>query len=110
MIENFITPLITLLLGGGGMGILFYHEKKKSLFVQNESSISDIWKDLFNEMQEQNNLLQTKLDKKDDKIDSLYRDLLSVKNENNNLTTKIGVLEWQKCLENSCVKRTPPRE
>lgn len=107
---NIISSIIGLLLGGGGMGILFYREKKKALSINNEKSISDVWQKIFDEVQEQNSILQTKLDKKDEKIDSLYVDLLKIKSENNTLTTQVGVLTWQKCLVNTCVDRTPPRD
>ncbi len=104
-----ISSIAGLLIGGGGVGILFYKEKKRSIILQNEGSSTDIWKKLVDEVQEQNTTLQVKLDKKDEKIEKLYKDIFKVQNENNTLTTKVGVLEFQKCLNNTCLNRTPPR-
>lgn len=103
-----ITSIIGLLIGGGGVGVLFYKEKKKSLSLQNEESATNIWKRLFDELQEQNVALQAKSDKKDDKIDKLYRDIYKLQEANNALTTENALLRFQKCLVHNCDKREPP--
>lgn len=96
--------VITAILGvvSGGTGLLFFSERKRSEQLKNEKSAATEWQKLF---------LQRDQDvrERDVKIDSLYGEIGLLRDEKNEHTTKLAILDTQKCLVNGCTHRQPPR-
>lgn len=92
--------------GGGGLAGLFVpflnrKEKKRSAQLENMSKINDEWKRLADER-------GAKIDKLNDKIDSLYADIGDYRRLLDDANTRAAVAEILKCLNTGCTDREPP--
>ena len=91
-------------LGAGGVltTILNRRENKISKQLENDVTASRQWRELFEKEEK-------KCEEKDAKIDRLYDEISSLRNENNQLSTENVKLDMMKCKINGCIKRRPPR-
>lgn len=97
-----LTGLISALISGGGlMGVFYMKENKKAKQLENESTASSQWRELFEKSEQKNETLQTKLD-------ASYKENTMLCDTNNNLTTQNAVLKVYKCESISCNNRKPP--
>jgi hypothetical protein len=97
-----LTGLISALISGGGlMGVFYMKENKKAKQLENESTASSQWRELFEKSEHKNETLQTKLD-------ASYKENTMLRDTNNNLTTQNAVLKVYKCESISCNNRKPP--
>lgn len=92
--------------GGGGLAGLFVpfmnrKEKKRSAQIENMAKINDEWKRLADER-------GAKIDKLNDKIDSLYVDIGDYRRQLDDANTRAAVAEILKCLNTGCTDREPP--
>lgn len=92
--------------GGGGLAGLFVpfmnrKEKKRSAQIENMAKINDEWKRLADER-------GAKIDKLNDKIDSLYGDMSEYRRQLDDANTRAAVAEILKCLNTGCTDREPP--
>ena len=101
-----IISVIGAVVGGGGLAGLFVpflnrKEKKRSAQIENMSKINDEWKRLADER-------GAKIDKLNDKIDSLYGDMSEYRRQLDDANTRAAVAEILKCLNTGCTDREPP--
>lgn len=92
--------------GGGGLAGLFVpfmnrKEKKRSAQIENMAKINDEWKRLADER-------GAKIDKLNDKIDSLYGDMSEYRRQLDEANTRAAVAEIMKCVRTGCTDREPP--
>lgn len=92
--------------GGGGLAGLFVpfmnrKEKKRSAQIENMAKINDEWKRLADER-------GAKIDKLNDKIDSLYGDMTEYRRQLDEANTRAAVAEIMKCVRTGCTDREPP--
>ena len=99
-----ITSIISAIVTGGGISsIIFFRENKRSKFLSNEAAASAQWKDLYEKS-------EAKVDSQSHKIDSLYREKDVLRDQINDLTSQIAVLELLKCETMECITRKPPMQ
>ena len=97
-----LTGLISALISGGGlMGAFYMKENKKAKQLENESTASSQWRELYEKSEQKNEKLQTKLD-------ASYKENTMLRDTNNGLTTQNAVLKTYKCETISCSNRKPP--
>lgn len=101
-----IISVIGAVVGGGGLAGVFVpllnrKEKKRSLQLENMSKINDEWKRLADER-------GAKIDKLNDKIDSLYGDMSEYRRQLDDANTRAAVAEIMKCVRTGCTDREPP--
>lgn len=101
-----IISVIGAVVGGGGLAGVFVpllnrKEKKRSLQLENMAKINDEWKRLADER-------GAKIDKLNDKIDSLYEDMSEYRRQLDDANTRAAVAEIMKCVRTGCTDREPP--
>lgn len=101
-----IISVIGAVVGGGGLAGVFVpllnrKEKKRSMQLENMTKINDEWKRLADER-------GAKIDKLNDKIDSLYVDMSEYRRQLDDANTRAAVAEILKCLNTGCTDREPP--
>ncbi|MFR9649798.1 MAG: hypothetical protein SNJ33_03835 [Rikenellaceae bacterium] len=86
----------------GGVGLLFLRERKVQEQLKNELTLSGGWQEMAINQ-------RTEVKEKDAKIHELYKQIGEWRERDNEHTTRIAVLELQRCDVNGCAKRQPPR-
>jgi hypothetical protein len=97
-----------LLTGGGFMSLLYYRENRRAKQIDNEKSVVDEWQELANERKLRCDELKESLDRKDAKIDALYKENADLRKRNDKLSSANTALSILKCKVISCDKRQPP--
>ena len=96
-----VAVLSALLSGGGIAGLMFFKENKRAKQLENETTASSQWRELYldakGEIRELNN-----------KIDGLYKTIGDLRNLGNGLKTQNAVLTTLKCENVACSIRIPP--
>lgn len=113
-----ITSIATLLLGGGGLvAFLTVNDKKYQAMVESVEKTNEQWQHIAEERTHRAEELKAELDKKDDKIDELYKDISTYRATMDNQSTELAVkdgqiklLEYDKCKIRACPIRKPPRD
>ncbi len=101
-ITTVITAILSALISGGGIaGVVFYRENKRARQLQNESTASAQWRELYEKS-------EAKVEVQSQKIETLYRANGRLRDQNNKLTTENVKLAIYKCNTISCASRTPP--
>lgn len=103
-----ITVLTVLISNGGIVTIATLREKKTSAFLDNVSKLMEEWKQIAEERKNRAIELKGDLDKKDDKIDSIYAELSKVRNDLDHARTDAAVSKTLKCEVTGCTGRIPP--
>ena len=101
-IVTIIVNIASVLLTGGCFGvILFYRENKKAKVLDNENTVINQWKELYE---------QAKAEKEEYKkdFDTERLENKALRDQNNDLTTENAVLKTQKCEVRGCANRKPP--
>lgn len=82
-------------------------EQKKSMNLDNKQKESDNYVKLINELQDQNNNLNERLEKKDERILELEDKNDALRQSLDAVRTKCAVAELLKCVNVSCQDREP---
>lgn len=97
-----ITALASALLSGGGIaGVVFFRENKRARQLQNETTASAQWRELYEKS-------EAKVESQGLKIEALYKENNYLRDQNNSLTTQRAVLTMYKCETLACADRKPP--
>ncbi len=86
----------------GGAGLLFFREHKEQERLKNELTLAGGWQEMALHQRDE-------IKTKDTKIHELYKEIGEWRARDNDNTTKIAVLELQRCDVNGCEYRKPPR-
>lgn len=111
-----ITALIAALIPTGGLtAIVTMRDKKTAAFLENVKAITEQWQQMANEYQERIDNLKAELvrkdeiiDRKDGKIEGLYREKDELRQHLDHARTERAVAELLKCEKTSCTERIPP--
>lgn len=83
-------------------------EHKKGMKIENKQKEDERWEKLLNEFQEQNNVLNDRLEKKDARIIELEDRCADLRNKLDDANTNLAKATLLKCTRLSCDKRKPP--
>lgn len=118
-----IVSVITGLLAGGGLVIIFTRKEiKDGKATENMQKVIDSMKQVIESMQKsldakdriieeheaRRKELKEDLDKKDSKIETLLKEKSAIRDENDDLKTEVAVTEMLKCIKLKCIERDPP--
>lgn len=104
-----IITILTLLISNGGLVTLVtLREKKNAAFLDNISKLIDQWQEVANDRKSRADELKNDLDKKDNKIDSLYIEIAKLRSELDHTRTSEAVARMLKCENTACLDRKPP--
>lgn len=114
---NIIISFATLLFGGGGLvAFITINDKKYQAMVESVEKTNEQWQHIADERTHRAEELKAELDKKDDKIDELYKDISAYRTTMDSQSTELAVkdgqlklLEYDKCKVRGCPIRKPPR-
>lgn len=99
---SLLSSIVTAVLTGGGITAFLYRkENKRAKQLENETTASSQWRELYERA-------ETRADALNVKIDELYKELSYIRDKNNGLTTQNAVLKILKCKRIGCADRKPP--
>lgn len=101
MTLDWMTIIMSLVSGGGIAGLVFFRENKRSKQLDNETTASAQWRELYEKS-------EAKVEQQALKIEALYKENNYLRDQNNNLTTQRAVLTMYKCETLNCADRRPP--
>lgn len=97
-----IVALISALVSSSGIaGVIFFRENKRARQLENETTASAQWRELYEKS-------EAKVESQGNKIESLYKENGYLRDQNNSLTTQKAVLVMYKCEVLECANRRPP--
>lgn len=97
-----ITAAVSTLLSGGGIAaFMYFKENKRAKQLENETTASSQWRELYEKMEQKHDALSLK-------VDGLYKESKFLRDQNNDLTTQNAVLKLWKCNKIGCTDREPP--
>lgn len=105
IVVGLITGIFT---SGCAMSLMYYRENKKAKQIENEKSIVDEWQGIAQERKNRCDELKASLDKKDEKIEELYKEKALLLQRSDTLSSKNAALSILKCRDLSCANRQPP--
>lgn len=108
IILTFITTLLTIICGGGG--ILFYSETKKNKQISNKNLEIEAVKRALDLVQEQLEKSNEDSKEKQLQIDDLHSIVYQDQEEKAALRQINQELTWYKCIVSHCPQRQPPRK
>lgn len=100
--------IMTLITSGAFTAIYLLGDKKTSAVLDNVGKSIDQWKLIVEEYKREKEAMQSDIDRKDKKIDSLYNQIGILKDDKDKLSSKVAYLTVVKCTEIGCIKRYPP--
>lgn len=111
--------IVTLITSGAFTAIYFLGDRKTSQVLDNVSKTIDQWKGIVDEVKSEAEVLraemkQMKMDYaqrmqvKDNKIDSLYKEISVFRDRNDKLSSNVARLTVVRCWRMECGKRQPP--
>lgn len=108
-----IISVVGAVVGGGGLAGVFVpllnrKEKKRSLQIENVAKTNEEWKKIAEDREQRAAELKADLDRKDGKIDSLYKDMNELRRQLDDANTRAAVAEIMKCMRTGCTDREPP--
>jgi cell division protein FtsB len=111
IISNIITLFVSL-----GVTILFFKEKKTEIKLnnlglaqENRSKEVDTLNRVIDTLQEENSRLREESSNKTTLVEKLYESNGQLRDRNNDLTTQNALLNYTKCIDETCPNRKPPR-
>lgn len=94
---------------GGGLATLFtLKERKKGAALDNVGKTNDEWRKMADEYKLMIADLKSDLERKDGKIDELYKELSVMRDKADKLGSKVAYLTTMKCKVIGCPNRVPP--
>lgn len=114
--NTLIISLTSALVGGGGIGALFYRKENKRMKeaeieakeVENDRKAADEWQTVAEGKQKRIDHLEITVGKKDEKIEELYNVIGELRERIDKLSTENAVLKIYKCVKIGCADRQPP--
>ncbi len=104
-----ITSLVSAICAGGGIaGLINWRENKRAKKIENESNVSDMYKELLEAERSDKQRITERSCKKSEKIDNLYQRIYTLNEELNKKDILIAELQLTKCTKVKCADRTPP--
>ena len=104
-----IVNVISLLIPTGGIvAIITAREKKTEMALNNMNKINEQWEGFAAKEEDRRKELKADIDKKDNKIDELHREISRLRNELDNERTERAKADLMKCIRIKCVDRHPP--
>lgn len=110
MIEwtTIITGLIAAIAGGGIVELFTIREKKKGHQIENSANIQEIELKLVNELQDQIEGLNSRLEKKDELLQEKDDMISDLRSKLDSVRTKCSLATIMRCESISCKDRVPP--
>ena len=105
---SIIVAIIGALGGGGLVSLLTIRETKKGLKVENKDKESDVYIKLVNELQDQIEKQNERLDKKDTIIQEKDDTIADLRSRLDSASTALAKSTLLKCSKLNCVDRIPP--
>lgn len=105
---SIIVAIIGALGGGGLVSLLTIRETKKGLKVENKDKESDVYIKLINELQDQIEKQNERLDKKDTIIQEKDDTIADLRSKLDSASTALAKATLLKCSKLNCVDRIPP--
>lgn len=105
---SIIVAIIGALGGGGLVSLLTIRETKKGLKVENKDKESDVYIKLINELQDQIEKQNERLDKKDTIIQEKDDTIADLRSRLDSASTALAKATLLKCSKLNCVDRIPP--
>lgn len=105
---SIIVAIIGALGGGGLVSLLTIRETKKGLKVENKDKESDVYIKLINELQDQIEKQNERLDKKDTLIQEKDDTIADLRSKLDSASTTLAKATLLKCSKLNCVDRIPP--
>lgn len=97
-----ITAIISSLIPTGGIaGFVFFRENKRAKQLENETTASAQWRELYEKS-------EAKVEGLNLKVDALYKENGYLRDQNDSLKTQRAVLTMYKCEKLNCTDRQPP--
>lgn len=105
---SIIIAIIGALAGGGLTSILTIRETRKSIRIDNKAKEDDRWSKLADELQDQNEMLNERIDKKDARITELEDRCVILRQQLDEKNTALAKATLLKCTRLACDRRKPP--
>lgn len=114
-LNQIIELAISFLVGGGLLAIVTLKDKKYAAMLENISKViesntktNEAWENLARQKLEDNRELKSEGERKDDKIDRLYDEISTLRNQLDRARTSAAVANMLKCQNTGCTSRLPP--
>ena len=104
---SIIIAVIGALAGGGLISLLTIRETRKGLKIDNAAKEDERWSKLADELQDQNEKLNERLDKKDALLQEKDDIIGDLRNKLDNSRTRCAMSEILKCVNINCSNREP---
>lgn len=105
---SIIIAIIGALAGGGLTSILTIRETRKSIRIDNKAKEDDRWSKLADELQDQNEMLNERIDKKDARITELEDRCVILRQQLDEKNTALAKATLLRCTRLACDRRKPP--
>lgn len=102
------TAVSCLLTGGVATSLLYYTENRRAKQLDNEKSAIEEWQAITEELKRRCAELKEEIAAKDRKIDTLYKDISSLRDRCDYLSSARAALTVLKCKVIDCGRRLPP--
>lgn len=106
-ITSILIAIIGALAGGGLVSLLTIRETKKSMKIDNKAKEDDRWSKLADELKDQNETLNERIDKKDARIIELEDRNATLREQLDKSRSKCIAAELIKCVKLECTDRVP---
>lgn len=103
-----IELIVSSIVGGGLVGLLTIHETRKGMKIDNKAKEQDQHIRLIDELQDQNEKLNDRLDVKDARIMELEDLNASLHTQLDEVSTDRAICKILRCDVVSCANRVPP--
>lgn len=107
-ITSILIAIIGALAGGGLTSILTIRETRKSMKIDNNAKEDDRWNKLADELQDQNETLNERIDKKDARIIELEDRNAILRQQLDEKNTALAKATLLRCTRLACDRRKPP--
>lgn len=105
---SILIAIIGALAGGGLTSILTIRETRKSMKIDNNAKEDDRWNKLADELQDQNETLNERIDKKDARIIELEDRNATLRQQLDEKNTALAKATLLRCTRLACDRRRPP--
>lgn len=107
-ITSILIAIIGALAGGGLVSLLTIRETRKSMKIDNKAKEDDRWSKLADELQDQNETLNERIDKKDARIIELEDRNAILRQQLDEKNTALAKATLLRCTRLACDRRKPP--
>lgn len=107
-ITSILIAIIGALAGGGLVSLLTIRETRKSMRIDNKAKEDDRWSKLADELQDQNETLNERIDKKDARIIELEDRNATLRQQLDEKNTALAKATLLRCTRLACDRRRPP--